>query len=89
MERNICDNFTLRLRDEECDGPYSKLEIETNGSDPDYKPLPSEEMQWWTYNRASGALDIPSWNKKDLYLGQKQYNYVISTAGPLRPANAD
>ena len=44
MERNICDNFTLRFRDEESDGAYSNLDIETNGSDPDYKPLPSEEM---------------------------------------------
>ena len=44
MERNICDNFTLRFRDEESDGTYSYLDIETNGSDPDYKPLPSEEM---------------------------------------------
>ena len=44
MERNICDNFTLRFRDEESNGAYSHLDLETNGSDPDYKPLPSEEM---------------------------------------------
>ena len=44
MERNICDNFTLRFRDEESDGAYSDLDLETNGNDPDYKPLPSEEM---------------------------------------------
>ena len=35
MERNICDNFTLRFRDEESDGVYSDLDLETNGSDPD------------------------------------------------------
>ena len=34
----------LDSRDEESDGLYSNLDIETNGSDPDYKPLPSEEM---------------------------------------------
>ena len=44
MERNICDNFTLRFRDEESDGAYFDLDLKTNGSDPDYKPLPSEEM---------------------------------------------
>ena len=47
MERNICDNFTLRFRDEESDGAYSDLDLETSGtcgSDPDYKPLLSEEM---------------------------------------------
>ena len=44
MERNTCDNFTFRFRDEESDGAYSDLDLETNGSDPDYKPLPSEEM---------------------------------------------
>ena len=44
MERNICDNFTLRFRDEESGGAYSDLDLETNGSDPDYKPLASEEM---------------------------------------------
>ena len=44
VERNIYDNFTLRFRDEESDGAYSDLDLETNGSDPDYKPLPSEEM---------------------------------------------
>ena len=46
MERNICDNFTLRFRDEESDGAYSDLDLETSGtygSDPDYKPLLSEE----------------------------------------------
>ena len=42
MERNICDNFTLRFRDVESDGVYSDLDLETN--DPDYKPLPSVEM---------------------------------------------
>ena len=36
MERNICDNFILRFRDEESDGAYSDLDSETNGSDPDY-----------------------------------------------------
>ena len=44
MERNIYDNFTLRFRDEESDGAYSDLNLETNESDSDYKPLPSEEM---------------------------------------------
>ena len=44
MERNKCDNFTLRFRDEESDGTYSDLDLETNGSDPGYKPLPSKEM---------------------------------------------
>ena len=46
MERNICDNFTLRFGDEESNGSYSDLDLdlETNGSDPDYKPLSSEEM---------------------------------------------
>ena len=28
----------------ESDGAYSDLDLETNGSDTDYKPLPSEEM---------------------------------------------
>ena len=45
--------------------------------------------QGWTYERAGGALGIPSWAKKDLYLGQKQHKYVISMAGPRRPAIAD
>ena len=44
MEGNICDNFTLRFRDEESDGAYSDLDLENNRNDPDYKPLPSEEM---------------------------------------------
>ena len=44
MERNICDNFRLRFRDEESDGAYSDLDLETNANDPDYKPLPSVEM---------------------------------------------
>ena len=148
MERNICDNFTLRFRDKKSDGAYSDLDLETNGNDPDYKPLPSEEMhsfgqdidisdivwlsspelnvpfyrwrivvshlsespgvplshmlrvpvtfkwantkdQRWTYKRANDALGIPSWAKMDFYLSQKQHNYLISTTGPLRPANAD
>ena len=147
MERKICDNFSLRFRDEESDGAYPDLDLETNGSDLDYKPLPSEEIhsfgqdinisdiislsspelhvpfyrwrivvrvtylrvqvchymlrvpvtykwantkvQRWSYKRASGALGIPSWAKIGLYLGQKWHNYVISTAGPLRPANVD
>ena len=148
MERNICDNFTLRFRDEESHGTYSDLDLETNGSHPDCKPLPSEEMhslgqdinildiillsslelhvpvyrwkivvrviylrvhvcncqllhfpvtytwtntkdQRWTYERTSGALGIPNWAEIDLYLGQKQHKYVISTAEPQRPANAD
>ena len=42
-----------------------------------------------TYKRANGALGIPSGAKMDLYLSQKQHNYLISTAGPLRPENAD
>ena len=42
MERNICDNFTLRSQAEESDGARSDLDLETNGSDPDYKPLLSE-----------------------------------------------
>ena len=42
MERNICDNLTLRFRDEESYGAYSDLDLETNGSGPDYTPLPSE-----------------------------------------------
>ena len=44
IKRNICDNFTLRIRDEESGGAYSDLDLETNGSNPDFKPLPSEEM---------------------------------------------
>ena len=32
MERNICDNFELRFRDEESDGAYYDLDLETNGS---------------------------------------------------------
>ena len=40
----LCDNFTLRFQDEVSDGAHSDLILETNGSDPDYKPLPSEEM---------------------------------------------
>ena len=44
MERNICDNFTLRFWDEEFDGSFSDLDLETNGSDPDYEPIPSEKM---------------------------------------------
>ena len=44
MERNICDNFTLRFQDEESNGAYPDLDLETNGSDPDYKPLRSKEM---------------------------------------------
>ena len=43
MERSICD-FTLRFRDEESDGAYSDLDLETNGSEPDYKPLRSAIM---------------------------------------------
>ena len=35
---------SLRFRDEESDGIHSDLDLETNGSDPDYKPLSSEEM---------------------------------------------
>ena len=42
-----------------------------------------------TYKRVHGALGISSWVKMDLYLGQKQRNYVISMTGPVRPANAD
>ena len=40
MERNICDN----IRDEESDGAWFNLDIKTNGSDSDCKPLPYEEM---------------------------------------------
>ena len=35
MERIVCDYFTLRFPDEESDGAYSDLDLETNGSDPD------------------------------------------------------
>ena len=44
MEWNICDDFTLRFRDEESQGAYFDLDLETNGSDPNCKHLPSEEM---------------------------------------------
>ena len=142
---------SLRFRDEESDGAYSGLDLETKGSDPDYKSLSSEEMcsfgqninipdsislsspelhvpfyewrivvgvtylrvkvcnqgvsnmlrftvkyEWantkdqrWTYKIVNGALGIPSWAKMDLYLAQKQRNYVISMIGLLMPADAD
>ena len=56
MERNICDNFTPRFRDEESHGAYSDLDWETDGSDPDCKPLPSEEMH--SFGQGINILDI-------------------------------
>ena len=44
MERNFCDNFTFIFAEEESDGAYSDLDLETYGSDPGCKSLPSEEM---------------------------------------------
>ena len=61
MDRNICDNFTLRFRDEESDGTYSNLDLETNGSDPDYKALPSEEMHSFGQDiDISDTISLPS-----------------------------
>ena len=47
---------SLRFRDEEYDGAYSDLDLETNGSDPDYKPLSSEEM--CSFGQDSNIWDI-------------------------------
>ena len=66
MERNICENHTLRFRDEESDGLYSNLDIETNGSDPDYKPLPSEEMH--SFGQDIDISDIISLPSSELHV---------------------
>ena len=64
MVRNICDNFTLRFRDEESVGAYSNLDIETNASDPDYKPLPSKEMH--SFGQDTDISDIISLSSPEL-----------------------
>ena len=66
MKRNICDNFTLRLRDEVPDSEYSDLDWETNGSDPDYKPLPSEEMN--SFGKDISISDIISLSSHKLHV---------------------
>ena len=66
MERNICDNFTLRFRDEKSHGTYSDLDLETNGSDPDCKPLPSEEMP--SFGQDINILDIISLSSLELHV---------------------
>ena len=75
MERNICDNFTLRFRDEESDGAYSNLEIETNGSDPDYKPLPSEEIH--SFGQDIEISDIISFPSPELLVPFYRWRIVV------------
>ena len=75
MERNMCDNFTLRFRDES-DGAYSNLDIETTGSDPDYKPLPSEEMH--SFGQDIDTSDIISLPSPELHVPFYRWRTVVS-----------
>ena len=76
MERNICDNFTLRFRDEESDGAYCNLDIKTNGSDPDYKPLPSEAMH--SFGQDIDVSDIISLPSSELHVPFYRWKIVVS-----------
>ena len=75
MERNIWDNFTLRFRDEESDGAYSDLDFETNGSDPDYKPLPSEEMH--SFGQDIDISDIIWLSSPELHVPFYRWRIVV------------
>ena len=74
MERNICDNFTLRFRDES-DGAYSDLDLETNGSYPDYKPLPSEEMH--SFGQDIDMSDIIWLSSPELHVPFYRWRVVV------------
>ena len=75
MKRNICDNFTLRFRDEESGGTYSGLDLETNGSNPDFKPLPSEEMH--SFGQDIDVSDIIWSSSPELHVPFYRWRIVV------------
>ena len=75
MERNICDNFELRFRDEESDGAYYDLDLESIGSDPNYKPLPSEEMH--SFGQDIDILNIIWLSSPELHVPFYRWRIVV------------
>ena len=75
MGRNICENFLLRFRDEESDGAYSDLDLETNGSDTDYQPLPSEEMH--SFGQDIDISDIKCLSSPELHVPFYRWRIVV------------
>ena len=75
MDRNICENLTLRFRDEECDGAYSDLDLETKDSDPDYNPSSSEEMH--SFGQDVNMSDIVSLSSPKLYVPFYRWKVIV------------
>ena len=67
--------FTLRFRDVESDGAYSDLDLETNGSDPDFKPLPSGEMH--SFGKDIGISDIIWLSSPELHAPFYRWRIVV------------
>ena len=66
---------SLRFQDEESDGAYSDLDLKTNGSDPDYKPLSSEEM--CSFGQDINISDIISLSSPELHVPFYEWRIVV------------